>query len=102
MKRNLHILVIEEEGVAVCRKAFHSHDDALATMRAEFVEIARNDDQMDDELHLLYGPDENHPEEPALAVVVGGLSDIDLIDWWQGRRTGNAVRLFEVGAPATD
>lgn len=102
MRRNLHILVIEEEGVAVCRKAFHSHDDALATMRAEFVEMAGRDDQMDTELFDLYGPDEDHPEDPPLVKVVAGLSDIDLIDWWQSRRTGNAVRLFEVGAPATD
>lgn len=92
--RNLHVLVIEEEGRRVHTGAYSTHTDMLQAWRDWVCGAATQETALDEELRELAAMD----DVPDIEAVVDDLSAIDLIEWWQNRNVpgGNDALFYEV------
>jgi hypothetical protein len=96
--RNLHVLIVIEDGRQVHTGAYSTHHDMLQAWRDWVVSIATEETALDDELRVLAATEEGPDDVPDISDVVSELSPIDLIDWWIGRDATfpNEVRTYEV------
>ena len=90
--RNLHVLVVIEEGRQVHTGAYATHPAMIQAWRDWVASVATQETALDDELRTLADMD----DVPDIEAVVDDLSAIDLIEWWVGRRELNEARFYEV------
>ena len=92
--RNLHVLVVIEEGRQVHTGAYATHPAMIQAWRDWVVSIATEETALDDELRVLGGMEGSTMDIADLLNVA--VSDIDLIAWWLGRDELNEARFYEV------
>lgn len=90
--RNLHVLVVIEDGKQVYTGAYATHPAMIQAWRDWVTSVATEETALDDELRTLADMD----DVPDIEAVVEDLSAIDLIEWWVGRRELNEARFYEV------
>lgn len=90
--RNLHVLIVTEEGKQVHTGAYATHHDMLQAWKDWVVSVATEETALDEELRDLAAMD----DVPDIKDAVDDLSVIDLTHWWEGRDDLNEVRFYEV------
>lgn len=90
--RNLHILIVTEEGQRVHTGAYATHNNMLQAWKDWVVEAAEPNTALDPELRALAAMD----DVPDIEQVIEDLSVVELVHWWEGRDDLNEVRFYEV------
>jgi hypothetical protein len=93
-RRNLHVLVVIEEGKQVHTGAYPTHTDMIQGWKNFIIEISTPETALDEELRRLADMD----SEPDISEVVDSLSTLDIIEWWLGSSKDglNEARFYEV------
>ena len=93
--RNLHVLVVIEDGKQVHTGAYATHADMIQAWRDWVCSVATQETALDEELRNLAGFEGD--DQPDIEEVVADLGSIDLAGWWIRRADGlNEVRFYEV------
>ena len=97
-KRNLHVLIVKEDGVTVHAAAYATHRAAKAAWVDFVAEAASPETALYEELLALSLKVERDGDTTALDLIEYGISELDLIEWWVNRpgTWGNEARFYEV------